>query len=112
MTINYTFKITSVNKTTYTDENNYTFTDVITKINYYYLGIDDSNLFGIYNSSIDLPKPTKNDYKSYNELTENDLISWIDSLIPHSELKLMQSVIKNIIDDSKTKTNVFPWISS
>lgn len=111
MTITFSFKISSVNRLIlYVDENNNNYNNLITKINFFYQGIDDDNIMAIYNSSVNLPKPTSTDYKNYNELTENDLISWLESLIPESEITLMQSVIKNNIDDIKTKATSLPWI--
>ena len=110
MTITYSFKILSINKlSSYVDEENNTYTDVITKINYQYVGVDDDNSTAIYNSSISLPKPTTSDYKSYNLLIESDIISWLESLITIDELTLMKTVITNNIEDSKTKTSSLPW---
>ena len=82
MTINYTFKISSINRLVlYIDENDNTYNNLITKINYFYQGIDDNdNTMAIYNSCINLPKPTTTTYKNYDELTETDLITWIESL--------------------------------
>jgi len=112
MTITYTFKITSVNKLTlYIDEENNEYTNVITKINYYYQGIDDDGIMAIYNSYINLPNPTSTNYKNYNELTEADIITWIESLITTDEITLMQIVISNNISDIKTKTSSLPWIT-
>ena len=110
MTITYSFKITSLNRLPlYTDENNKNYINVITKINYYYEGIDDDGIKAIYNSSINLPLPTSTDYKDYNELTESDLITWLKSLISTNEIILMESVISNNIDDIKTKAISLPW---
>ena len=71
MTINYTFKITSVNRLTlYIDEENNEYTNLITKINYFYEGIDEEENKAIYNSSVSLSKPKINTYKAFSELTE------------------------------------------
>ena len=59
--ITFTFKIISINRlASYSDENNYNYTNVITKINYFYEGIDNDGIKAIYNSSINLPLPTSN----------------------------------------------------
>ena len=111
MTITFSFKISSVNKLLYyADEDGNTYENLISKIDYQYVGTDEDNVTLSYNSSIDLPKPTSTNYKNYNELTEADIISWLESLIPESEITLMQSVIKNNIDDIKTKATSLPWI--
>jgi hypothetical protein len=112
MTINYSFKITSCNRLIlYIDEDNQRYENLITKINYQYIGVDsDDNTTAIFNSSINLPKPTTSDYKNYNELTESDIIIWLESLISTDELTLMKTVIENNITDTKTKTSL-PWIT-
>ena len=111
MTITYSFKILSINKlSSYVDEENNTYTDVITKINYKYIGInDDDNSTSTFYGFINLPKPTSTDYKSYNSLIESDIISWLESLITFDEITLMKNVITNNIEDSKTKTSSLPW---
>ena len=110
MTITYSFKITSINRLPlYTDENNINYINLITKINFYYEGIDDDGIKAIYNSSCNLSLPTSTDYKDYNELTENDLITWLKSLISTNEIILMESVISNNINDIKTKADKLPW---
>ena len=111
MTITYTFKITSVNKLTlYIDEENNEYTNVITKINYYYEGIDEEENKAIYNSSVSLSKPKINAYKSFSQLTEPDLILWLENAIPENEITLMKSVISNNIDEIKTKSTL-PWLT-
>ena len=82
---------------------------MITKINYYYEGIDEEENKAIYNSSVSLSKPTTTNYKNYNELTETDLISWIESLISSEEIALMQTVIYSNIQDIKTRSSSLPW---
>ena len=111
MTINYIFKITSVNKLTlYIDEENNEYTNVITKINYYYEGIDEEDNKAIYNSSVSLSKPKINAYKAFSQLTEQDLILWLENAIPENEITLMKSVISNNIDEIKTKSTL-PWLT-
>jgi hypothetical protein len=110
MTITYCFKISSVNKLTYyVDEEGNTYNNLISKINYQYIGTDEDNLNITYNSYIDLPKPTSANYKNYDELTEADLISWLESLISSDAITLMQNTIINNIQDIKTRTSSLPW---
>jgi len=111
MTI-YSFKITSCNRLIlYIDAEGKRYENLITKINYQYIGIDsDDNTTAVFNSSVNLPKPTTSDYKNYNDLTENDIIIWLESLISTDELALMKTVIENNITDTKTKASL-PWIT-
>ena len=109
MTITYSFKITGINRLLlYVDEDGNTYNDLITKINFYYQGIDDDNTTAIYNSCVELAKPKVDSYKSFNELTENDLTSWLEQSLSLDEITLMQTVIKNNIDDKKTRS-ILPW---
>ena len=109
MTITYSFKITGINKLPfYVDEDNNRYDDLITKIDFYYFGTED-NITSNYNSSVTLPKPTTTDYKSYDSLIENDIITWLETLIKPEELTLMQSVISRNIENAKTKADYLPW---
>ena len=110
MTITYNFKISSINKLLYyADEEGNTYENLISKINYQYVGIDEDNVTIAYNSSIDLPKPTSTNYINYNDLTESDIITWLETLISSDTITLMQTVISKNIDDIKTKTDKLPW---
>ncbi len=109
MTITYSFKITSVNKLLYyADDENNEYTNVISKIDYQYVGTDEDNVTLSYNSSIDLPKPTSN-YINYNDLTEDNVLSWLESLISSDTISLMQTIISKNIDNIKTKADKLPW---
>ena len=109
MTITYTFKITSVNRLIlYIDEDQNEFHNVITKINFYYEGIDDDGIKAIYNSSVSLAKPTVQSYKAFSELTEPDLILWLETAIPEAEITLMKMVIAKNIEEINT-TSSLPW---
>ena len=110
MTVTYSFKITSVNRLIlYVDEDGNEFNNVITKIIFYYEGVNDNGIKAIYNSSVSLAKPKIQSYKTFSELTEADLILWLESVIPESEITLMKSVISNNIDEIKTKSEL-PWL--
>ena len=111
--ITYSFKVTNINRLLiYIDEENNSYENVITKINYYYEGIDsDDNTKAIYNSCVNLSKPTSpTNYTKYSDLTEDNLIEWITQLISNVELEFMQSVIKNNIIDQQTK-GTLPWLT-
>ena len=110
MTITYSFKITSINRLLlYIDENDNRYENLITKINYYYQGVNDDGITAIYNSSIELDRPTSTNYKTYDSLVENDLITWLETLISDAELSLMQSVINKNITEILTKADKLPW---
>jgi hypothetical protein len=108
--ITYSFKITSINRLIlYIDEEGNRYENLITKINYYYQGINDDGITAIYNSFVELDKPTSTNYKAYDSLIESDLITWLESLISDTEILLMKTVISNNIDDITTKASSLPW---
>jgi len=109
MTITYSFKITSVNRLIlYVDEDGNEFNNVITKINFYYEGVNDDGIKAIYNSNVSLAKPTVNSYKAFSQLTEADLVLWLETAIPESEINLMKMVIEKNIEEINT-TSSLPW---
>jgi len=109
MTVTYSFKITSVNRLIlYVDEDGNEFNDVITKINFYYEGVNDDGIKAIYNSSVSLAKPKIQSYKTFSELTEADLVLWLETAIPESEINLMKIVIEKNIEEINT-TSSLPW---
>ena len=109
MTITYSFKITGINRLLlYVDEDGNTYNDLITKINFYYEGVDDDNTTAIYGSSVELAKPKVDSYKSFNELTEIELTSWLENSLSSDEITSMKTIIKNNIADKKT-ISILPW---
>ena len=109
MTVTYSFKITSVNRLIlYVDEDGNEFNNVITKINFYYEGVNDDGIKAIYNSKVSLAKPTVNSYKAFSQLTEADLVLWLETAIPESDMNLMKMVIEKNIDEINT-TSSLPW---
>ena len=104
MTVTYSFKITSVNRLIlYVDEDGNEFNNVITKINFFYEGIK-----AIYNSSVSLAKPKIQSYKTFSELTEADLVLWLETAISETEINLMKTVIEKNIEEINT-TSPLPW---
>ena len=111
MTITYSFKITAINRLLiYIDEDGNSFENVITKIHYYYYGVDEEGFDALYNSCLSLGKPNIDTYKEFIELNEEELLSWIETSITDAELSLMQSVIKKNIEEQKTKATL-PWLT-
>ena len=111
MTITYSFKIKGMNKLLfYIDEDDNRYDNVITQIDYYYSGTDDDNVTSIYHSSISLPKPKTTEYKKYDDLKEEDIVLWIETLINPDDIILMQTVISKNIENAKTKASILPWL--
>ena len=64
----------------------------------------------IYHSSISLPKPKTTKYKKYDDLKEEDIVLWIETLINPDDIILMQTVISKNIENAKTKASILPWL--
>ena len=103
MSITYSFKITSVNRQPlFIDQDGNRFDNVITKINFYYQGTDENGIIAVYNSHVSLVNPDINTYKAFNELTEAELLSWLEATLTEDDLSLMQSVIERNINEAYT----------
>ena len=110
MTITYTYKITSLNKLLfYVDEDNNEYHNLITRVHYYCKGTDEDGMTSIYQTFLDLPKPSSSTFKPYNEISEEEMVGWITSLTSSFEIEFIQSVIQTNITDAKTKTTALPW---
>ena len=106
MSITYSFKITSVNRQPlFIDQDGNRFDNVITKINFYYQGTDENGVIAIYNSSVSLAKPNIETYKAFAELTEVELVGWLEASLSTNELSLMQLVIEQNINNKITLTS-------
>ena len=108
--ITYSFKITSLNKLLfYMDEDNNEYHNLITRVHYYIKGVDEDGMSSVYQTHLDLPKPSSSTFKPYNELTEEEMIGWITSLTSSVVIEFMQSIIETNITNSKTTTTALPW---
>ena len=107
MSITYSFKITSVNRQPlFIDQDGNRFDNVITKINFYYQGTDENGIISKCQSSVSLVNPDINTYKAFNELTEAELLSWLEASLKSDELSLMQSVIEQNIENINTLSSL------
>ena len=105
MSITYSFNITSVNRTPlFVDADGNQFENVITKINFYMQG-ELNGIVSKCQSSVSLVNPDINTYKAFNELTEAELLSWLEASLKSDELSLMQSVIEKNIENINTLTS-------
>jgi hypothetical protein len=64
----------------------------------------------------ELPSPTEDDFTEYSDLTEEQIISWIESLIGEEEIASKQFRLSSIIDAQKSsstteKYDTLPWES-
>jgi hypothetical protein len=74
MTITYTFKINKIEVAPKLGE----LTDVVTRVRYDYIGIDENGNEGTFAGVTPMPAPNSSSYKPLAELTEEDVISWLE----------------------------------
>jgi len=66
---------------------------------------------------IELPPATDDDFTEYSDLTEEQIISWVESLIGEEEIASKQFRLSSIIDAQKSgstteKYETLPWEST
>jgi hypothetical protein len=86
------------------DDDGNRFDNVITKINFYYQG-ELNGIVSKFNSSVSLAKPNINTYKPFAELTEVEMLAWLETSVSSDEIGFIQSVIVNRIEDMNTLTS-------
>jgi hypothetical protein len=74
MTITYTFKINKIEIAPILGE----LSNVVTRVRYDYKGVDENGVEGIFSGVTPMPAPGSNDFKPLSELTEEDVISWLE----------------------------------
>jgi len=65
---------------------------------------------------LELPQPAEDDFTEYSDLTEETIISWVESLIGEEEIRSKQFRLSSIIDAQKLsstteKYETLPWES-
>ena len=66
--------------------------------------------------TLELPSAAEDDFTEYSDLTETQIISWIESLIGEEEIASKQFKLSSIIDAQKSsstteKYDTLPWES-
>jgi len=102
MAITYTYHVTRL-PTTSSPE-----TDTVEYVEAYLHGIDENgkNTTEIFSFKPEIPESYSGDFVNYNNLTENQIISWITSQVPEQRRKeLEEKVAKKIALFYKTEDN-------
>jgi hypothetical protein len=84
--------------------------NVIIEIKYTYTGISDEGISSSYPGRTILPEPNAEDFKEFSDITEEEVISWLNS---HADIDTMRSAIQEHI--SQQSGNIYkgddlPWI--
>jgi hypothetical protein len=110
MSISYTLKLSSLKKTNIDDLN-----DVIIQTNWVKIGTDENGNTGSFPGSIqfDLDTLDSNNFISYEDLTEEIVLEWIQSSISEAFDAHANMLISQQIDEKTSRvvevTGQFPW---
>lgn len=74
MTITYTFKVNKIEVAPVLGE----LSNVVTRVRYDYKGVDENGVEGVFAGVTPMPAPGSTEFKPLNELTEEDVISWLE----------------------------------
>ena len=107
MAITYEWKITALKKAPSLDG----LSDVITNINFEYIGTDDTadKNTASFNGACPIPAPDADSFKALGDLKEADVIEWAKANHPTDHMK---EQIEKKINDLVTPKNVeadMPW---
>ncbi len=107
MAVTYEWVITSIKKAPSLNG----LTDVVTKINFDYIGTDsEDNTSGTFHGAVTLGSPDAENFTSLSDLTEDQVIEWVK---PLHETTHMEHVIGKQIEFQKTPMFVevdnLPW---
>jgi len=82
---------------------------VVTRIQYTYTGTDEDNISVTLPGGVDMSEPTPENFKSFDSLTKEEVIIWLESAV---DTTLYKMVIDNSIEEKKTPKYVpvkSPW---
>ena len=105
--ITYTWNIHKI----YTKPSLNDLTNVIHMIHWQYIGTDENNNTASIDLPITLPEPSEENFISYNNITEEMVISWLESILNIEDL---QQGIVDKIENIKNPPLVeipFPWVN-
>jgi ABC-type maltose transport system permease subunit len=109
-TITFAFNIIKLNVLPNLTINDTTLTNVVTSIIYQYIGTASSNnQTCIITGESLLNKPTLENYKDYHELTEEEVLSWLQSTV---NVEKHQSDITNYLNGNNIISLPLPWQAS
>ena len=85
---------------------------VITRIRYNYVGVDENGNEGMFSGVTPMPAPSSENYKPFNELTPEDIISWLEAKAdkPHMQERIAKEIQSKIAP--KNVNTATPWASS
>lgn len=82
-------------------------TDVVVAINYQRVGSnEDEGIYSVSLGQVGCPTPSSTDFTAYDDLTEEQVFSWLDQLV---DVPSVDSLIMEQILTPKVVTLPLPW---
>lgn len=106
MNITYTWKITGMKMAPTLDG----LSDVITNVQFEYKGTDsDSEFSSTFQGAIPIGQPSSGNFVPLADLTENEVITWVQSIYPmdHPNEIVSKGIKNQIVPEDKDA--VMPW---
>ena len=86
--------------------------NIVNAISWVYRGINENHIEGFVTGKQELTSPNTEDFIPYNELTQNNIISWLENNIDINPLKSsIESQIQNNVNYSEYQLPL-PWASA
>ena len=85
-------------------------TNVVNTVNWSYKGVSPISTQGKISGNSVMPLPTSEDFIPYDELTQNMVVSWLESTLDISNLQIRLNTQINLIENPPTVELPLPWI--
>lgn len=105
MNISYSWEVISLYKTTINELD-----DVVVKVRFNYLGQDnDTGKSSVYSTEFELPSPTPELFVPFNQLTEAQVIGWLNDNIntEHLNVRIERDIEKQ--NSTVEEVTIMPW---
>ena len=89
--------------------NDTTLTNVVTSVIYQYIGTSSNGQTCVITGECPLAKPNLDNYKDYHELTETEVVTWLESSV---NVQKFQADITDYLNGNNVISLPLPWISS
>ena len=83
--------------------------DVVTIVNWSYNGVSPTSTHGRISGNSVMPLPSSENFTPYNELTQEMVISWLESTLDVPNLQIRLDTQINFIENPPTVIIPLPW---
>lgn len=84
-------------------------TNIVNIINWSYNGVSPTNIQGSISGNSVMPLPSSENFTPYNDLTQEMVISWLESTLDISSLQIRLDTQINLIENPPTVELPLPW---